>query len=181
VALPTPLMPQRSTYSRHTENGDLHAQQDIFVMAPPPPASVALTSQTPNLNLTEANGTGAWYAQSVLDPAAGSILTLTADNSVAIPTSSLTTANVPLTDLVTITQAQYRLSTGELTLVASTSDETTPPVLTAHTGNGALIGNLSGTGAVKTLSTSLSPIPPAKVQVTSTNGGSDTEDVVLVP
>ncbi|MEC4563971.1 hypothetical protein [Pseudomonas inefficax] len=181
VALPTPLMPQRSTYSRHTENGDLHAQQDIFAMAPPPPASVTLTSQTPNLNLTEANGTGAWYAQSVLDPAAGSILTLTADNSVAIPTSSLTTANVPLTDLVTITQAQYRLSTGELTLVASTSDETTPPVLTAHTGNGALIGNLSGTGAVKTLSTSLSPIPPAKVQVTSTNGGSDTEDVVLVP
>ena len=181
VALPTPLMPQRTTYSRRTENGDLHAQQDIFVMAPPPPASVTLTSQTPNLNLTEANGTGAWYAQSVLDPAAGTILTLTADNSLAIPTSSLTTANVPLTDLVTITQAQYRLSTGELTLVASTSDETTPPVLTAHTGNGALIGNLSGTGAVKTLSTSLSPIPPAKVQVTSANGGSDTEDVVLVP
>lgn len=181
VALPTPLMPQRSTYSRHTENGDLRAQQDIFVMAPPPPASVALTSQTPNLNLTEANGTGAWYAQSVLDPAAGTILTLTADNSVAIPTSSLTTANVPLTDLVTITQAQYRLSTGELTLVASTSDETTPPVLTAHTGNGTLIGNLSGNGAVKTLNTTLSPIPPAKVQVTSANGGSDTEDVVLVP
>ena len=181
VALPTPLMPQRTTYSRHTENGDLRAQQDIFVMAPPPPASVTLTSQTPNLNLTEANGTGAWYAQSVLDPAAGTILTLTADNSVAIPTSSLTTANVPLTDLVTITQAQYRLSTGELTLVASTSDETTPPVLTAHTGNGTLIGNLSGNGAVKTLNTTLSPIPPAKVQVTSANGGSDTEDVVLVP
>lgn len=38
VALPTPLMPQRSTYSRHTENGNLRAQQDIFVMAPPPPA-----------------------------------------------------------------------------------------------------------------------------------------------
>lgn len=181
VALPTPLMPQRSTYSRHTENGDLRAQQDIFVMAPPPPASVALTSQTPNLNLTEANGTGAWYAQSVLDPAAGTILTLTADNSVAIPSSSLTSANVPLTDLVTITQARYRLSTGELTLVASTSDETTPPALTAHTGNGTLIGNLSGNGAVKTLSTTLSPIPPAKVQVTSANGGSDTEDVVLVP
>jgi len=181
VALPTPLMPQRSTYSRHTENGDLRAQQDIFVMAPPPPASVALTSQTPNLNLTEANGTGAWYAQSVLDPAAGTILTLTADNSVAIPSSSLTSANVPLTDLVTITQARYRLSTGELTLVASTSDETTPPALTAHTGNGTLIGNLSGNGAVKTLSTTLSPIPPAKVQVTSANGGSDIEDVVLVP
>jgi hypothetical protein len=46
VARPTPLIPQRSTYSRHTENGDLRAQQDVFVMAPPPPATVTLTSQT---------------------------------------------------------------------------------------------------------------------------------------
>ena len=181
VALPTPLMPQRTTYSRRTENGDLHAQQDVFVMAPPPPAAVTLTSQTPNLNLTEANGTGAWYAQSVLNPNVPTTLVLTADNSVAIPTSSLTTANLPLADLVTITQAEYHLSTGQLTLVASTSDETSPPALTAHTGNGTLLGNLSGNGAVKTLSTSLSPIPPAKVQVTSANGGSDSEDVVLVP
>ncbi|HDS1819543.1 TPA: hypothetical protein QEM96_004238 [Pseudomonas putida] len=181
VALPTPLMPQRTTYSRRTENGDLHAQQDVFIMAPPPPATVTLTSQTPNLNLTEANGTGAWYAQSVLNPNVPTTLVLTANNSVAIPTSSPTTANLPLTDLVTITQAEYRLSTGQLTLVASTSDETSPPVLTAHTSNGTLIGNLSGNGAVKTLSTTLSPIPPAKVQVTSANGGSDSEDVVLVP
>jgi hypothetical protein len=34
---------------------------------------------------------------------------------------------------------------------------------------------------VKSLTTGLTPIPPAKVQVTSANGGSDTEDVVLVP
>ena len=54
-------------------------------------------------------------------------------------------------------------------------------MLTAHSGNGTLIGNLGGSGAVKTLSMTLSPIPPAKVQVTSANGGSDTEDVVLVP
>lgn len=181
VALPTPLMPQRSTYSRHTENGDLRAQQDIFVMAPPPPASVSLTSQAPQLNLTEANGTGAWYAQSVLNPSVGAVLTLNADNRAAIPTSSPTIANVPLTDLVTIIQAQYRLSTGQLTLVASSSDETTPPVLTARTGNGTLIGDLSGDGALKSLNTSLSPIPPAKVTVTSASGGSDTEDVVLVP
>lgn len=181
VALPTPLMPQRSTYSRHTEDGDLRAQQDIFVMAPPPPASVSLTSQAPELNLTEANGTGAWYAQSVLNPSAGAVLTLNADNRVAIPTSSQTIASVPLTDLVTIIQAQYRLSTGQLSLVASSSDETTPPVLTARTGNGTLIGDLSGDGALKSLNTSLSPIPPAKVTVTSANGGSDSEDVVLVP
>ena len=181
VARPTPLMPLRSTYSRHTENGDLRAQQDVFVMAPPPPAAVTLTSQTPNLNLTEANGTGAWYAQSVLNPIVPATLVLTADNSVAIPTSSPATANLPLTDLVTITRAEFSLASGQLTLVASTSDETSPPVLSARTGNGTFIGNLAGNGAVKTLSTSLSPIPPAKVQVTSANGGSDSEDVVLVP
>ncbi|WDY60118.1 hypothetical protein [Pseudomonas sp. PSKL.D1] len=181
VARPTPLMPLRSTYSRRTENGDLHAQQDMFVMAPPPPATVTLTSQTPNLSLTEANGTGAWYAQSVLNPAPGTNLLISADNSAAIPTSSVTSASLPLTDLVTITRAEYSLANGTLTLVASTSDETSPPTLTAHTGNGALIGNLSGDGALKTLSTSLSPIPPAKVQVTSSNGGSDSEDVVLLP
>ncbi|QHG64822.1 hypothetical protein [Pseudomonas putida] len=181
VALPTPLMPLRTTYSRHTENGDLRAQKDVFVMAPPPPGSVTLTSQTPNLNLTEANGTGAWYAQSVLNPALPATLVLTADNSVAIPSSSPTTANLPLTDLVTITRAEFSLASGQLTLVASTSDETSPPALVARTGNGALIGSLSGNGAVKTLTTSLSPIPPAKVQVTSANGGSDSEDVVLVP
>jgi len=181
VNLPTPLLPQRSTYSRHTDNGDLRAQQDVFVMAPPAPATVTLTSQTPNLSLTEANGTGSWYAQSVLDPTLPVNLTISADNSLAIPTSSISNATLPLTDLVTITRAEYSLASGQLTLVASTSDETSPPALVARTGNGTLIGSLSGNGAVKTLSTGLSPIPPATVQVTSANGGSDTEDVVLVP
>ncbi|WP_409287099.1 hypothetical protein [Pseudomonas guariconensis] len=181
VNLPTPLLPQRSTYSRHTENGDMRAQQDVFALAPPPPATVSLTSQSPNLPLTEANKTGTWYGQSTLDPTLPATLTLSADNSLAIPTSTATTANLPLTDLVTITRAEYSLSSGQLTLVASSSDETSPPPMVARTGNGALIGSLSGDGAVKTLSTGLSPIPPAKVHVTSDNGGSDSEDVVLVP
>ncbi|MDR0210430.1 MAG: hypothetical protein LBJ33_14830 [Pseudomonas putida] len=181
VNLPTPLLPQRSTYSRHTDNGDLRAQQDVFVLAPPPPAAVNLTSQSPSLPLTEANKTGTWYAQSTLDPTLPTTMTVTADNSVAIPTSTATSANLPLTDLVTITRAEYSLASGQLTLVASSSDETSPPAMVARTGNGTLIGSLSGNGAVKTLSTGLSPIPPAKVQVTSDNGGSDSEDVVLVP
>jgi hypothetical protein len=181
VVRPTPLIPQRSTYSRHSENGDLRAQQDMFVLAPPPPATTTLTSQTPNLGLSEANGTGTWYAQSSLNPAPGSNLLITADNSVAIPTSTATHATLPLTDLVTITRAEYSLSKGELTLVASSSDETSPPALTASTGNGTAIGPLEGDGAVRMLIAKLSPLPPAKVQVTSANGGSDSEDVVLVP
>ena len=44
----------------------------------------------------------------------------------------------------------------------------------------AAIGALGGDGALKTLATGISPIPPAKVRVTSSNGGSDTEEVVIV-
>ncbi|MDZ3992048.1 hypothetical protein PspTeo4_14312 [Pseudomonas sp. Teo4] len=112
VTRPTPLIPQRSTYSRRTQNNEVQAQQDVFVLAPPPPATVTLTSQTPTLPLTEANGTGAWYAQSALNPAPGTNLLVHADNSVAIPTSSATDALMPLTDLVTITRAEYSLGSG---------------------------------------------------------------------
>ncbi|AXM94982.1 hypothetical protein ACU5P1_13410 [Pseudomonas plecoglossicida] len=181
VNRPTPLIPQRSTYSRRSVSGVVQAQQDMFVLAPPPPATVTLTSQTPNLSLTEANGTGTWYAQSALNPDIGSSLLIKADNSVAIPSSSATDATLPLTDLVTITRAEYSLGSGELTLEASSSDETSPPKLTARTGDGTLIGVLGGSGSVPSLTTTLKPVPPTKVQVDSANGGSDSEDVVLVP
>ncbi|WP_028946278.1 hypothetical protein [Pseudomonas vranovensis] len=181
VIRPTPVIAQRSTYSRHSENGDLRAQQDVFVLAPPPPGTATLISQTPNLTLTEANSTGAWYGQSALNPALPLDLQVTADNQLAIPSSTPTTLTMPLTDLVVIQRAEFSLNGGQLTLVASTSDETSPPVLTATTGNGAPIGTLSGNGAVKTLTTGLSPLPPARVTVTSGNGGSDSEEVVLVP
>ena len=180
VVRPTPLIPLRSTYSRHTENDTLLAQQDMFVMAPPPPATVTLTSQGQNLSLTEANGTGSWYAQSAVSPDPATILQINADNSVAIPSSSATSASLPLTDLVTIVRAEYSLGSGKITLVASSSDEMSPPALTARTSNGALIGSLGGDGAVRSLTTTLS-LPPAKVEVSSAHGGSDSEDVVLVP
>ncbi|MGH8486616.1 MAG: hypothetical protein ACRESP_19630, partial [Pseudomonas sp.] len=158
VTRPTPVIAQRSTYSRHSENGDLRAQQDIFVQAPPPPGSATLVSQTPTLSLTEANSTGAWYGQSVLNPSLPMNLQVTADNQLAIASNTPTTLTLPLTDLVVIQRAEYSIASGQLSVVASTSDETSPPVLTAYTGNGATIGTFDGNGAVKTLNTGLSPI-----------------------
>ncbi|MCF4998473.1 hypothetical protein GIW70_24700 [Pseudomonas syringae] len=180
VVRPTPMIAQRSTYSRTAGESAPVAQQDVFVLAPPPPGTAAVTSSTPVLNMTEANTTGAWYAQSAVNPGLPTSLQVTADNSLAIPTSTPTTLSMALTDLVVIQRAEYSLSSGQLTLVASTSDETSPPVLTATSAGGAAIGALSGDGAVKTLATGISPIPPAKVRVTSSNGGSDTEEVVIV-
>ncbi|KPG90175.1 hypothetical protein AEQ67_31495 [Pseudomonas sp. RIT-PI-q] len=181
VVRPTPMITQRSTYSRHAGASAPVAQQDVFVMAPPPPATVALTSNNPVLNLTEADTTGNWYGQSSANPTLPSTVQLTADNHVAIPSSTPTTLSMPLTDLVVISRAEYSLSSGQLTIVASTSDETSPPILVATTGTGAAISALSGDGAVKSLATGISPIPPAKVRVTSSNGGTDTEEVVILP
>jgi hypothetical protein len=179
VVRPTPMISERSTYSRKAGESAPVAQQDVFVMAPPPPATVTLDSNSPVLNLTEANTTGHWYAQSSTNPTLPSSLQVTADNHLAIPSSTPTTLSMPLTDLVVISQAQYSLNSGQLTIVASTSDETSPPVLTATSGTGAAIGALSGDGAEKILSTGITPIPPAKVTVTSSNGGTDTEEVVI--
>jgi len=180
VVRSTPLIPQRSTYSRKPGTSAPVAQQDVFVLAPPAPATVAVTSSTPVLNLTEADSTGSWYAQSPINPTLPTTLQVTADNHLAIASSTPTTLPMALTDLVVIQRAEYSLSYGQLTVVASTSDETSPPVLTATSDTGAAIGALGGDGAVKTLATGISPIPPARVRVTSSNGGSDTEEVVIV-
>ncbi|MBV7548115.1 hypothetical protein KW849_17655 [Pseudomonas sp. PDM26] len=180
VVRPTPVIAERSTYSRQAGASAPVAQQDVFVMAPPPPATVTLASNNPVLNFTEANTTGHWYAQSPNNPTLPGTLQVTADNHLAIASSAPTTLPMPLTDLVTISRAEYSLSTGQITIVASTSDETSPPVLTATSGTGIAIGALSGDGAVKSLATGISPIPPAQIRVTSSNGGSDTEEVVIV-
>lgn len=177
---PTPLITQRGTYSRRPGTSAPIAQQDVFVQAPPQPATVTLTSNSPALALTETTATGNWYGQSASNPTLPSVLQLTADNHLAIATSTPTSLGLPLADLVIIQRAEYSLSTGQLTVVAATSDETSPPVLTATTLGGATIGALGGDGAVKSLATSISPIPPAKVRVTSSNGGSDVEEVVIV-
>jgi len=180
VVRPTPLITQRSTYSRKQGASAPIAQQDVFVLAPPPPATVSLSSSTPELKLTEADTTGSWYVQNPVNPTLPTTLQVTADNHLAIASSTPTTLPMALTDLVVIQRAEYSLSSGQLTLVATTSDETSPPALTATSGTGAAIGALSGSAAVKTLTTGISPIPPAKVRVTSSNGGSDIEEVVIV-
>ncbi|VVP91293.1 hypothetical protein PS918_03260 [Pseudomonas fluorescens] len=180
VARPTPIIAERSTYSRKAGSSAPIAQQDVFVMAPPPPATVTLDSNSPVLNLTEADSTGHWYAQSSTNPTLPKTLQVTADNHLAIPTSTPTTVSPKLTDLVVISRAEYKLNGGLLTIVASSSDETSPPGLIATSGTGAAIGELSGDGAEKILSTGITPIPPAKVTVTSANGGTDTEEVVIV-
>ncbi len=181
VVRPTPMITQRSTYSRTGKDTALVAQQDVFVLAPPAPATVTLDSNSPALSLTEGDSTGSWYAQSPTNPTLPNNLQVTADNHLAIPTSTPTILHPALTDLVMISRAEYSLTAHKLTVEASSSDESSPPALTANSAD-IRIGDLSGDGLVKTLTDErqFPIVPPTKITVTSSNGGSDTEDVVLV-
>ncbi|MHC5349297.1 hypothetical protein [Pseudomonas sp. A46] len=179
---PTPVIVQRSTYSRSTGEEGASSQQDVFAMAPPPPGTAEYADTAgATVPMTEANTTGNWYGQSTASPSLPASVEITADNSAAIPESTPTTLASPLVDLVRIERAEYSLSSGQLTLVASSSDEVSPPALSATASSGAAIGSLTGDGATKTLTTGITPYPPASVIVTSAHGGSDTEEVVILP
>lgn len=184
VVRPTPMIVDRTTYARSNGPDGSVVQQDVFVQAPPPPgkASFIDTATSPAVEMSEANTTGNWYGQSAGTPTPGANVSITADNTAAIATSTPTTLTSPLVDHVTISRAEYSLASGQLVLEASSSDQTAAPTLSAvATGSGAAIGSLAGAGAVKSLSASISPIPPARVTVTSASGGSDTEEVVILP
>ncbi|MOA10226.1 hypothetical protein D3C78_1301080 [compost metagenome] len=75
-------------------------------------------------------------------------------------------------DLVTISRAEYSLGSGLLTVEASSSDQSGQPALSAE-GLGPLVGGR--------LQLPVASIPPANVQVLSANGGSDTEEVLILP
>lgn len=184
VDLPAPALVKRASYSRGNVNGAVVAHQDVFTLAPPPPGSVSfLDSAGTAVTMTEANSTGSWYGQSVVNPSIPATLQVTADNHLAIPTAlAPTTVPVSLTDLVTITRAEYSVGGGQLTIAASSSDRTSPPAMTAYVDrSGALLGPLVGNGADKVGTPSTGRVPPARVRVVSANGGSDTEEVVIVP
>lgn len=182
VVRPTPLLVDRATYSRHQDADGLVAQQDVFIQAPPAPGTAQLLDSIGSpVVMTESTATGHWYGQSATNPALPATVQLSAENSLAIPTSTATSVSAALVDQVTILRAEYQVSSGQLTIEASSSDAVVPPVLTAQTGAGVAIGALSGAGPQKLLSTGFTPIPPATVQVLSANGGSDSEEVVLIP
>lgn len=182
VIRPTPVVVQRATYSRRAGDAGVSAQQDVFAMAPPPPSTTSfLGAGSETVEMTEADSTGNWYGQSTASPSLPTSVEITADNTAAIPESTPTTIASPLVDLVHIQRAEYSLASGQLTLVASSSDETSPPTLTATSSSGAEIGSLGGEGATKSLTTGITPYPPARIIVTSANGGSDTEEVVILP
>jgi hypothetical protein len=173
--LPTPLEIVRTDYSRSLSG---LSQIDVFANSAST-ASLIFTDVALNTTvMADLNGDSEFFGMDAVNaPVPGSLIDVTASNSAIDPSNFDTTLSSTLVDLVTISSATYSLSTGMLTVVAASSDETGAPTLTlvetGATGSGAAGVTFPPAGPL--------PIPPATVTVTSANSGSDTEAVVLVP
>ena len=169
-ALATPLLIERTSYGT-TATG---AQQDVFVKAPPS-TTAAVTATDANdlaITMTDNDANGAWYGQSASDPTG--VTTPTVSVSATSAANNPANDTSPLVDLVTVSRADY--SAGTLTVEAASSDEVTPPTLTV---NGQTL-TPTVVGVLQSATVTGLTIPPATITVTSANGGSDTEAVVVV-
>jgi hypothetical protein len=163
-ALPTPLVVDRATYSRTATL----AQVDVFATSAPT-ALVSFEPPTPAVGMGPADA-GRFFGQDAPASIPSSVtVTATLNNTNASIQSAVT-------DVVTITKAEY--NAGTLIIEAVSSDEVNLPSLNAP-GLGSL--TLVGPGLIQSLTVSGLTIPPATVTVTSSANGSDTEDVVILP
>jgi hypothetical protein len=170
VILPTPLVVDRSTYNRNL----LQAQIDVFALSPPT-ATVSFNDNAGSPWPANGDAAGKFFGQA-LDPVADIQGAITVNAANVGNTAVSVPANV--TDVVSITRAEYSLATGILTIEASSSDEDPLPTLTAGP-----LGSLTPpvAGPIQTRTFTGLTIPPATVTVTSSRGGSDTEEVVVLP
>jgi hypothetical protein len=172
-ALATPLIIERSTYSR-TNGTTVVAQEDVFAKAPPTSNPVSFVdTDGVAIGMTDDDANSGWFGQSPANPVLPATISVSATNA-GNNNTAVTKAN-PLVDLVTITRAEY--NAGTLLVEATSSDAVQLPQLSV---NGQLM-TLVGTGPLQTITISGLIIPPARVTVTSANGGSDTEEVALLP
>ena len=177
-ALPTPLVVERTTYARTATA--TQAQVDVFATSAPA-AVVSFTPPPTPMGGDPAGPSGRFFGQALVAPAdVPSSVTINADMPPISPGDPDNTSVVsPLsnvTDVVTITRVEY--GAGTMTIEASSSDESSPlPDL--FFGGTKL--TLVGTGPTQSTTVSGLAIPPVTVTVTSSRGGSDTEDVVVLP
>ncbi|MBM4274192.1 MAG: hypothetical protein FJ134_07010 [Deltaproteobacteria bacterium] len=157
--IPTALTVDRATYNAAASS------LDVFVSTDPNATVDVINGNTvpPTTLFTGlADATGKFFAH-IAYAALPKPLTVTAS---APPHSPKTTTQNPV-DVVVITQADYNVGLGTLTVTAQSSD---PGAVLTATGFGPL-------GAPFAVAWP----PPARVDVTSTGGGKDTALVNLVP
>jgi hypothetical protein len=169
-ALASPLVVDRTTYSRTAAQ----TQVDVFATS----GSTATASFTPPPDTAMGGDVlGRFFGQAVSEPTAAvpGTVDVTANNP-SLNNSPTTKAGNAVTDVVTITKVEY--NGGSLIIEASSSDEGSPLPTLSYGGSQFIP---TGVGATQSLTVPGLAIPPVAVTVTSSAGGSDTEDVVVLP
>jgi hypothetical protein len=175
------VRPDRTTYTRNPLN---NGRIDVFASTVENQIIRATTAGGPTIRLIEEPaGSGRYFGRFGFNndtrplPADGLIsLTNISDTPDTITASTLT-------DIVTVQKARFdttgvdTTSTGTLTVRANTSDNgTVVPTLTVFNDNGTEIGVLAGDN-VETIFEGV--FPTGKITVTSSAGGTATQDVMI--
>jgi len=158
------VQPTRATYARDVTGGAI----DVVALSQP---GQVIDVDGPGISQTTMRGDAAGNYYARLDfSAAGAPPALTVTNAGDTPP---TVARITPVDQVIVTGALYDADTQILNVTASSSDQLSPPVLTAYRED--------GTTVLGTLPLTLIDIvvPPAKVVVKSAAGGADTEQVQI--
>ncbi len=158
--LPTPLVVNRATYTRPVPSA-------INVSARSAPTAGLQVSGTgiATKSMT-GDGNGNFFAHIPFTGTPPATVSVTATN----PPNTTATAKSQVVDVVTINLAEYNSDLKTLTIEASSSDQVTPPTLTAVGFGNLTAGKLTVIGL---------DVPPTAVTVTSSAGGSDTTNVFV--
>lgn len=170
VVLPTPLTVTAVNFVRTANNVSVN----IFATAPVG-AVVTTVINGQTFTLT-GDGAGNFFVAATFARPKGFVLPPTLAVTAQAGTAPATTINAPIVDQVTITSALYRTLKKELFVSASSSDQTTRPILTVT--NPPVGGN--GKGILSTTFKNVT-LPPPNVTVHSSMGGNATAAVTILP
>ncbi|WP_293005913.1 hypothetical protein [Nitrosomonas sp.] len=183
---PPGIEPVRTTYFRstNTSNGNTTARINAWVKAPIT-ATVALSGLPQGNGAMAFDGGNTFFKRTFLNPANGPSV----PDQVTITATSVggfeTVRDVNVVDDVRISLVTWTAATGAIRVVAFSSDKIDPsvgtiPELTLHIAGGEFpmpqVG-ARGRYEVVVSGPDAFPVPPARVTVTSSQGGSDTEGV----
>lgn len=167
--IPSPLRAERAGYTRNATGSwiDVFASASAGIGQNPPNLGISGNGIVPKVMLSDGKG-GFWGQTNVSSTAVPSQVQVT--NSGDVPP---TTINVPVTDVVTITEALYDPAAKQLLVKARSSDEgTNPPQLFLPDFNSTPTDNVAGATVTNIA------VPPRTVTVHSAVGGTDTAQVL---
>ncbi len=174
---PTPLVIERTSFKR-LPNAPNGVVVDVSATSSATATLIAnVGSLKPIPPTMEQDGAGNFFVH-VDVPGPGSLIVPPDQVLVTATAPGQTPTNIfsDLVDEITITMAAYDVFSDRMLIRASSSDKITSPILTAKDHNGNTLGTLAGGSLLLTGMT----IPPPRITVESSAGGSAGRDVLIV-